>query len=236
MKPTLVLLPGFDGSGRLFSPIHKELSDSVNTIVLSYPGDKVMTYSDLSHYLKNELPDSPYVLLGESFGGPLAMMLSKYADENLKGIILCVSFVKNPQVLLSRLIRPFLKPKHLQKETPAWHIRMMLMNGVSDAKLIRNIQAATAELTREVYFYRLREIADVDVSDVLESCELPILYLRAKKDRLVYESSMKLVEKLGKNVTVETFDAPHMLLQTQPKLAAKSIKIFMKHIKEISPF
>ncbi|QMU61307.1 MAG: alpha/beta fold hydrolase [Gammaproteobacteria bacterium] len=226
MKPTLVLLPGFDGSGRLFTPLHKELYD-VNTIVLSYPSDKVMTYSDLCHYLKDELPNSPYVLLGESFGGPLAMMLSKYADENLKGIILCVSFVKNPQVLLSRLIRPFLKPKHLQKETPAWHIRTMLMNGVSDTTLIRNIQAATAELTREVYFYRLREIADVDVADILQKCELPILYLRAKKDRLVYESSMKLVEKLGKNVTVETFDAPHMLLQTMPAQTAQCIKIFM---------
>lgn len=227
MKSTLVLLPGFDGTGRLFSPVHKELSDSVNTIVMSYPSNKMMTYSDLYHYLKDGLPDSPYVLLGESFGGPLAMMLYKYADENLKGIILCVSFVKNPQVLLSRLIRPFLKPKHLQKETPAWHIRTMLVNGVSDAKLIRNIQAATRELTREVYFYRLREIANVDVTNILQKCELPILYLRAKNDRMVYESSMKLVEKLGKNVTVEKFDAPHMLLQTQPKKAAESIKKFL---------
>ncbi len=235
MKPTLVLLPGFDGTGRLFSPLHKELSNDINTIVLSYPSDKPMTYSELCYSLKDELPDTSYVLLGESFGGPLAMMLSKYADENLKGIILCVSFVRNPQVLLSRLIRPFIKPKHLQKETPAWHIRTMLMNGVSDSTLIRNIQAATAELTREVYFYRLREIADVDVTHILGKCELPILYLRAKNDRLVYESSMKLVEKFGKNVTVEIFDAPHMLLQTQPKLAAQSIQKFMKHIKEVSP-
>ena len=103
----------------------------------------------------------------------------------------------------------------------------MLINGVSDDKLIRNIQAATRELTREVYFYRLREIADVDVTNVLERCELPILYLRAKKDRLVYESSMKLIEKIGKNITVESFDTPHMLLQTQPKLAAQSIKKFL---------
>ena len=44
MKPTLVLLPGFDGKGRLFYPIHKELSDSVNTIVLSYQSNKLMTY------------------------------------------------------------------------------------------------------------------------------------------------------------------------------------------------
>ena len=227
MKPTLILLPGFDGSGRLFSPIHKELSETVNTIVLSYPSDKVMTYVDLCHYLKDELPDSPYVLLGESFGGPLAMMLSKHADENLKGIILSVSFVKNPHILVSKLLRPFLKPKHLQKETPAWHIKTMLINGVSDTNLMRNIQTATAQLSREVYFYRLREIADIDVTHILQQCELPILYLRAQKDRLVHESSMKWIEKMGKNVTVQKFDAPHMLLQTKPKETARSIKNFL---------
>ncbi|MEM7401750.1 MAG: alpha/beta hydrolase [Pseudomonadota bacterium] len=230
MKPNLILLPGFDGSGRLFSPLRKALADSVDTIVLSYPTDKVMTYYDLCHFLKDELPDTPYVLLGESFGGPLALMLSRYADENLKGIILCVSFIKNPQVLAEKLIRPFLKPKHLQKKTPAWHIKTMLTNGVSDSKLINNIQKATAELSREVYFYRLREIADVDVTSILENCGQPVLYMRATHDRMVYESSMKLVERHAKNLMVEKFEAPHMLLQTQPKLAAESIQRFINQV------
>lgn len=190
-----------------------------------------MTYSELCYSLKDELPNTPYVLLGESFGGPLAMMLSRHADENLKGIIFCASFVKNPQVLAEKLIRPFLKPKHLQKKTPAWHIKTMLTNGVTDNALIHNIQMATAELSREVYFYRLREIADVDVTDILECCELPILYMRATRDRMVYESSMKLVEKHAKTLTVEKFDAPHMLLQTLPKQAANSIRTFIENIK-----
>jgi len=230
MKPALVLLPGFDGTGRLFSPLHKELENSIDTVVLSYPNDKVMTYSDLCHYLKEELPSSPYVLLGESFGGPLAMMLSTYADENLKGIILCVSFVKNPQVLAEKLIRPFLKPKHLQKKIPSWHIKTMLMNGVSDAILTRNIQAATAELSREVYFYRLREIADVDVTKILEGCNLPVLYMRATRDRMVFESSMKHVEKHTKNLSIDKFDSPHMLLQTKPKQTVESIKHFISKV------
>ena len=229
-KPTLVLLPGFDGTGRLFSPLHKQLADSVNTIVLSYPNDKSMTYSELCHSLKDELPDTPFVLLGESFGGPLAMLLSQRAGKNLKGIILCATFVKNPQVLLTKLIRPFLRPKHLRKETPYWYIKTLLTSGLSDATLIRNIQAATRELTPEVYFGRLKEIADVDVTDVLENCELPIIYLRASKDRLVYESSMRLIKKTGKNVTVQSFDAPHMLLQTKSEQAAQSIKEFLNEV------
>ena len=229
-KPTLVLLPGFDGTGRLFSPLHKQLSEEVNSIVLPYPNDKSMAYSELCHSLKDELPDTPFVLLGESFGGPLAMLLSQRASNNLKGIILCVTFVKNPQVLLTKLARPFLRPKHFRKETPTWYIKTFLTNGVSDTTLIHNIQAATRELTPEVYFRRLQEIADVDVTEVLENCELPILYFRASKDRLVYESAMNLIKKIGKNVTIQTFDAPHMLLQTQSKQAAQRIKEFLKKV------
>jgi len=226
----LVLLPGFDGTGRLFSPIHKQLSDSVNTIVLSYPNDKPMTYSELCHSLKDELPSTPFVLLGESFGGPLAMLLSRRAGRNLKGIILCATFVKNPQVLLAKLVRPFLRPKHLHKEKPSWYIKTLLTGGLSDTALIHNIQAATRELTPEVYFSRLKEIAAVDVTDVLENCELPILYLRASNDRLVYESSMSLIRKTGKNVRVQSFDAPHMLLQTKPEQAAQCIKRFIEEV------
>ena len=228
VKPTLILLPGFDGTGRLFTPLNKQLSKEINTIVLSYPNDKPMTYSELCYSLKDELPDAPFILLGESFGGPLAMLLSQHADENIKGIILCATFVRNPHVLLTKLIRPFLKPKYLRKETPALYIKTMLTNGVTDQKLIQNIQAATRGLSPEIYFTRLREIADVDVSEILRDSRLPITYFRASRDRLVNESSMKIVKNENKDVTAELFDAPHMLLQTQPKQAAESIEKFIE--------
>ena len=229
-KPTLVLLPGFDGTGRLFSPLRKQLSKDINTIVLSYPNDKPMTYSELCYSLKDELPNTPFVLLGESFGGPLAMQLSNRANENLKGIILCATFVKNPHVLLTKFIRPFLKPKHLRKETPAFYIKTMLTNGISDPTLIHNIQVATRDLSPEIYFTRLREIADVDVTEELKNCELPIVYFRATKDRLVYESSMNVVKTTNYNVTIQLFEAPHMLLQTQPKQAAEKVEQFIEKV------
>ena len=81
-----------------------------------------------------------------------------------------------------------------------------------------------------MYFYRLREIADVDVTNLLRAFELPLLYMRATKDRMVYESSMKLIEKTAKNIRVDSFDAPHMLLQTQPVLAARAIEKFVDEV------
>ena len=229
-KPVIVLLPGFDGSGRLFAPLCKQLADEFETIVLSYPTDEMLAYSELEHVLKDELPNRPYVLLGESFGGPLAMLLSKRADENLKGIILCVTFVKNPRPWPTLLFEPFLRPQHFRAGTPAWYIKRFLLGGASDEKLIKNIQAANRALNPEVIYGRLKEIVNVDVSEIVESCELPILYLRAKKDWLVHESSMRLIKSLSTKVTTQSFDAPHMLLQLMPNEAAECITHFAKGV------
>ena len=233
IKPILVLLPGFDGTGRLFSPLRRQLLKDIDTIVLSYPNHRPMSYSELYHALKDELPNTPYVLLGESFGGPLAMLLSKLAGANLKGIILCASFIRNPHPLLTKLLRPILKPSHFRKETPNWYIKAFLLGSFSDETLAHNMKAATRELTPEIYYCRLKEIADIDVTKILENCEVPILYIRASQDRLVYKSSMRLIKSLGKNVTVQSIDAPHMLLQTQPGKSARYIQEFINRVMEL---
>ena len=229
-KPVIVLLPGFDGSGHLFSPLCKNLSTEFETIVLSYPPDKVMTYSELEHLLKDELPDTPYVLLGESFGGPLAMLLSKRADDNLKGIILCVTFVVNPRPWPTLLFEPFIRPNHFRMGAPTWCIKRFLLGGVSDELLIKNIQFANRMLSPEVIYSRLKEIVNIDVTDVLEECELPILYLRAKRDWLVHESSMRIIKNIANKLTIKSFDAPHMLLQMKPVETAKCISNFAKGV------
>lgn len=228
----LVLLPGLDGSGQLFSQLCRQLNKDFETIVLSYPPDKVMTYLELEHLLKDELPDTPYLLLGESFGGPLAMLPSKRANSNLKGIVLCATFINNPRPWPTLLFEPLLKPKYLREDIPVWCIKRFLLGGSSDKVLIKNIQIVNRVLNPEVIHSRLKEIIDIDVSDILEECELPILYLRAKKDWVVHESSMKIIRTLGENVTVQSLDAPHMLLQTYPEEAAGYIRNFID--KEMS--
>ena len=222
------MLPGFDGSGRLFASLCALLADEFETLVLSYPPDEMLSYDELENRFKHDLPTTPYVILGESFGGPLALRLSRHADENLKGIILCVTFVTNPRPMLSKLFEPVLQPKYFKMDTPAWYIRYFLLGGVSDHELIEKIQVSNRELTPEVIYGRLKEIVNVDVSNILSECTLPILYLRGRKDWLVHESSMQLIKSLNTKVTTQSFDAPHMLLQLKQKEAAACIKQFSK--------
>ena len=95
--PLLILLPGLDGTGILFADFVKAIDPCVDCLVLSYPKDQPMGYGDLDALVARSLPLSrPYVLLGESFAGPLALRIAARAPVGLVALILCVTFAKNP--------------------------------------------------------------------------------------------------------------------------------------------
>lgn len=76
----LILMPGMDGTGELFAPLIGALGSSIESIVVRYPTDQPLTYSELFPQVRAALPRSgPFVLLGESFSGPLALMLAAEA-------------------------------------------------------------------------------------------------------------------------------------------------------------
>ena len=101
----LVLLPGMDGTGELFAPFIAAL-DGWPTTVISYPPDREMEYAGHEAHARARLPlDGDYVLLAESFSGPVGIALAASRPRGLRGLILCASFAVNP---LPRLA--FMKP------------------------------------------------------------------------------------------------------------------------------
>ena len=67
---SLVLLPGLDGTGKLFTPLINCLPDHLRPIVVSYPPDIPYGYEDLLPIVHSSLPkDKDYIILGESFSG-----------------------------------------------------------------------------------------------------------------------------------------------------------------------
>ena len=71
MSCTLVLLPGMDGTGELFSPLIKELGPDIQTVVIRYP-DLPLDYAAHEAFARARLPSTgPFVVLGESFSGPI---------------------------------------------------------------------------------------------------------------------------------------------------------------------
>ncbi len=85
-------------------------------------------------------------------------------------------------------------------------------------------------MSPEVFYMRVREITDTIVSGQLEIIGLPILYLKASRDRLVSSNSLKTIRSYSVNVQSHTFDAPHMLLQVEPKITAEVIYKFVQTV------
>src|SRR5580698_6226929 len=97
MKCHVVLLPGMDGTGELFTPLLKILRPSLDATVVRYP-DEPLGYSALQEIAAEALPrDRRFIVVGESFSGPIAVALASASPPGLSGFILCASFVRPPR-------------------------------------------------------------------------------------------------------------------------------------------
>ena len=91
----VVLLPGLDGTGRLFAPLLRALP-GLEPIVVSYPCREVLDVQGLLHVIEGALPTEPYILVAESFSGPLAVRVAARRPLGLRGLVLVASFVRSP--------------------------------------------------------------------------------------------------------------------------------------------
>src|SRR4051794_32003699 len=108
---TLVLLPGMDGGDRLFGPLRACAPAGTETVAVGYPPGPANGYEDLLPLVRAQLPtDRPYVLLGWSFSGPLALLAAAERPPRLRGVVLAASFVKTPVPWLPRWARRLVTP------------------------------------------------------------------------------------------------------------------------------
>ena len=215
---TVVLLPGLDGTGLLFAPLTAALPTNVRPAVVRYPVDRVMSYEELATDVAGHLPQGErFVLLGESFGGPLALLLAARRPAGLVGVILCATFVTSPRPWVGPLLRPFAKP---------WPFRLY----PAYKRATPGAWAAAAEVSRlvrpDVIASRVRMVLSVDVRQQLSGCPVPILYLRAARDRLVPAANLHRIQQLRPDVSAVNLPSPHQVLQRRPTESAAAIARF----------
>lgn len=228
--PTLVLLPGMDGTGDLFAPLLAQLPMTLKVQVIRYPRDQIAGYRELTEFVQRQLPvESDYVLLGESFSGPIAIELAVQAPRRLRGLILGCSFASSPQPQL-RLLAAMARLMPMQIATSMIAMRILLGRHANH-QICAMLQQAIRSVPRAILSARLREIAAVDVRDKFRSIQLPVLYLRANDDTLVPASIAHHLQQLQPAMQIAEIDGPHFLLQTQAAAAAAAILRFLSDIK-----
>ena len=222
---TLVLLPGMHGSDSLFADFIAALGSDVRVVTVNYPSDRVLDYAALADIVRPYLPQhEPYVMLGESFSGPVAIMLAAERPAGLAGIVLCGTFAKCP--------RPMLRPLRaaiswLPMGSPMVAVAAPLFLGRFNTPSLRKaFHQAIEQVAPDVMRARLRAVLDIDCSQDLHQIQVPVLYLRADEDMAVPKKAAEEIWQAIPSMQMKTFPAPHMVLQTMPKETAESVVRF----------
>ena len=224
----IVLLPGLDGTGVLFRPFIEHLPAELPATVVSYPVDQALGYADLLPRVLGALPQNePFVILGESFSGPLALMAAARHPAGLRAVILCATFIRNPTLFrwkwLARLVHPILFSAY-----PRFTSAKALLGGYSSADLRQLIHQAISSVDPRVLAHRVREVLAVDVTEELRTCPVPVLYLRGMKDLVVPSHNARELQAVSPSIQVSAISSPHMVLQTQPAACVEVISTFIR--------
>jgi pimeloyl-ACP methyl ester carboxylesterase len=228
----LVLLPGMDGTGELFSGFTKSLPKEFNAQTISYPTSHFLSYEGLTSYLGSTIDTSqPFVIVAESFSTPLAIQYAAIAPSLLKGLVLCAGFALSP---IPRWLSPLgsvLAPL-LSKTPPESLIRYLLAGPNPSSSLISAVRSAISRVQPGVLSARFRAIVECDARPQLKQLTLPILYLQAAQDRLIRSSSLKEIQRVAPHVKVASLPGPHLLLQREPEKASMLITKFAQQLEE----
>ena len=226
---TVLLLPGMDGTGSLLGPFVEALGADFQVKVVRYPTSEPLGYGELERIARAAIPeDGPFVLLGESFSGPIAVSLAAAQPERLKGVILCASFVSNPRPGLSAL-------KTLVGVLPVALVPIsvlcrILLGRHATADLRLALANALAQIAPAALRARLQAVLTLDVSTELAQVRVPVLYLRASQDRVVPPAAAKRVLRLCTHAKELVLAAPHFILQAVPSEAAGVVAGFIREV------
>lgn len=226
MNAMLVLLPGMDGTGVLFEDFVAALPAGIDASVIRYPVRESLDYASLESLVREQLPQRPFVLLAESFSGPIGLSIASNPPPLLRGLVLCATFAKLPfpfgrWTTLPVQIAPPRRP-------PKWLLDVLLLGRHASTHLHAKFAHVMASVSPSVLKHRALLALRVDVSDRLGAVKIPTLYLRAREDRLVGRSAANHLASGIPSMKIAEFDAPHFLLQTRPAETAIAVAGFIR--------
>jgi pimeloyl-ACP methyl ester carboxylesterase len=186
----LVLVPGMDGTGQLFYRQTPSLSESFRTATYALRSEaRTMDtlVDDLAHVIDTVAPETRRaVVVGESFGGALAMSFALARPEQVSALVVLNSFPHFAPQFRLRLARyglallPWGAMPLIRRLTA-----FRLHSPHTHREEIRRFMELTASADGEGYIHRLEVLMSYDIRDRLHDLRPPALFLAAEKDHLV---------------------------------------------------
>lgn len=229
-KITLVLLPGLNGTAGLFDPLLSVASDEYELLVLSYPTHEVRSYEELTEYVLEKISSikGQFVLLGESFSGPIALFISARSVEGLIGTILVATFELAPYFSFTK----YFPWSFVFNVAPMLYWLRIKLSDKNTSGILKTASIELQKTKPQVLAERVRSALLVDAREALERSAVPMIYFRAKYDFVVPKWNLTRMLALRPDIKVITFDTQHFLLQSAPQKAWHAIDTFVKEVAQ----
>jgi len=186
----LVLVPGMDGTGQLFYRQTPSLSESFRTATYALRSNALTMdtlVDDLGRVIDAVAPETRRaIVVGESFGGALAMSFALARPEQVSALVVLNSFPYFAPQFRLRLARyglallPWGAMPLIRRATA-----FRLHSAHTHREEIRRFVELTATASRDGYINRLQLLMSYDIRDRLHELRPPVLFLAAEQDHLV---------------------------------------------------
>jgi pimeloyl-ACP methyl ester carboxylesterase len=188
--PPLVLVPGMDGTGELFYRQIPTLSASHRVATYRLRDDAPemeMLVEDLARVIEAISPDAePATVIGESFGGTLAMSLALHHRDRVRELVVLNSFPYFTPQLRLRLALTGLRllpwgAMGLVRRATAFRLHSRFTHR---REILRFLELSRS-ITKQGYLGRLRILRSYDIRERLSEIGAPTLFLASDRDHLV---------------------------------------------------
>lgn len=219
-RPLVLLLPGLDGSGRLYYRQVPPLASRYRVRAWAYAAGGA-DYADLVRELAGATAAEPagsIALVGESFGGTVALHFALAHPERLRSLTLINAFPfyrRRARIRLACRLAPLLRFR------AARCVKHVVAEGIL---ALEGVPAADRRLYREVveqidlagYARRLDRVRDVDLRGRLPEIAVPTLVCASGRDKVVpsLAEARFMSERIPGARLVEFPAAGHALLLT----------------------
>lgn len=225
---SLVFLPGMDGTGKLFAPLLGYFKQ-YQCQVIKLPKTGSQDYLYLGEYVKDSLPANDFIVIAESFSGPIAAQLARQKIKNLKGFVFVATFLSSPNTTLLSIARRL--PIKLLTKSPGarYFIKKLFLGNHAGNHLIEQFQSTVNQVPVNVLKQRIQTMQKLTFQEF--NNRLPAVYILPDSDKLVPKSKVKEFQKCFSHLQVKEIDGPHFILQAESKNSANIIIDFIGNIE-----